>query len=128
MQTCKIGDCNRIGGIVRFRDGIQFEYDFQSILNLLFLGGSVSRNPPFHLKWSEFMNLDSFFLKRQENSSASLCHIDSGFLVIEEEKFLDSADGRMIGFYEVFEVFCDIKYLQSNIDFRWGRDDSKIQN
>lgn len=127
MQARKIGNRYRIGGIVGLRNGFEFKNDFQSVLYLLFFGGSVSGNPSLDLERGEFMDEKSFPFQSQENGATRLSDIDSCFLVVEEKKFFDSANGRMVRIDESLEIFSDIQKLLGDSDFRSGSNDTIVQ-
>gem|GEM_PF-3821134 len=128
MQAREVRDGDSIGCIVRFRDTIEMEYDFKSVLHLLFFGGTIPADPSLDLEWGKFADRYSFLLECQEDSSACLGDIDTGFLIGGKKEFLDTADRRMVGINDLSEVVGDIHELEGDIHLRRSGDDSIVEN
>jgi len=83
------GNCQGIGGIIRFGCFSQRQYRFYHILDLRFLSGAVADNRLFYLQRRIFTDMATGLGCRQQSDSARLSDGDGRLGVVGEKKLLD---------------------------------------
>lgn len=117
-----------IGRVVRFRDFVELENHFQSVLDLGFRSAAVSADALFHLQRSEFRERDPPFGDFGDDGSSGLRYGDSRLDVGREEERFYAADFRLVRVAKFADVAADFHEFFRQRDFGTGRNHSKIDD